>query len=178
MGGIRPSPSRPFMRSSLTHRNELRFEMKPSGIAPQKKKLGAPSIAFFAMGGIRPSPSRPFMRSSLTHRNELRFEMNPSGIAPQKRSWLPHPSRFLRWVGYDQAHLACSSGAANEAPRQTSSEQAPSIAENYDVRVQNEGMHSSESRCHASNLRPNLSGMLPVRTPHLPPPYPPSERQY
>ncbi len=49
--------------------------------------------------------------SSLTRRDKLRPDMNPSGIAPQKRSWVPHPSLFLRWVGYGQAHLARSSGA-------------------------------------------------------------------
>ncbi len=58
MGGIRPSPSRPSIRRSLTRTCKLRSAINPSGIAPLRNKLGAPSIAFFAMGGIRPSPSR------------------------------------------------------------------------------------------------------------------------
>ncbi len=62
------------------------------------------------MGGIRPSPSLPFIGSHPEHPDSnRRVTSGDEPSPPRPRSWVPHPSRSLRWVGYDQPHLFRSS---------------------------------------------------------------------
>ncbi len=112
MGGIRPGPSRMSIRSSLTRPVELRPEMNPSGIAPSKKEAGCPIHRVFCDGWDTTRPISPVHQEQPDSPRRVTSRNEPIRYRPlKKRSWVPHPSRLLRWVGYDQAHLAPPSGA-------------------------------------------------------------------
>ncbi len=55
---------------------------------------------------LRTINPNPLTAERLHSPRRATFRGEPLPVLP--RSWVPHPSRFLRWVGYDEAHLARS----------------------------------------------------------------------
>jgi len=103
MGGIRRSPTGPFIRSSLPRPSALRQRMNPSRIILSRNQLPCPihATSFWRMGGIRRSPTGPFIRSGLPRPGSLRPRINPSRIIfPRNQLPCPiHSPSFWRMGG-------------------------------------------------------------------------------